>query len=233
MSMLFTDMNYRDYFHKFLVFEVDNLTDDLKDVLDINEDDCFILCSNYVDDSGLLMFAVLSVGNSVDNCKKGLDLDNALGIYSGFDLALFDAEVIEPDFRMISKAYGISKIYEHTNDELDEIRNETSLDFVRNPFFPDNLLIRYNTESFDNDFDIKITKIGDYIIEGVVEDNDLGDLNGGIVKAIPYSNMGERRLITVVANENITDEEMKILDDFLIELSKGIQSMSPKDLTKS
>ena len=50
MSMLFTDMNYRDYFHKFLVFEVDNLTDDLKDVLDINEDDCFILCSNYVDD---------------------------------------------------------------------------------------------------------------------------------------------------------------------------------------
>ena len=49
MSMLFTDMNYRDYFHKFLVFEVDNLTDDLKDVLDINEDDCFIFQKNNED----------------------------------------------------------------------------------------------------------------------------------------------------------------------------------------
>ena len=58
-------------------------------------------------------------------------------------------------------------------------------------------------------------------------------MNGGIVKAISYSNMGERRLITVVANDDISDEDMKILDDFLIELSKGINKLMPNDITKS
>lgn len=231
--MFYMDMNYRDYFHRYLVFEVDNLTDELKDKVDINEDDCFILCTNYVDNDGHLMFAVLGVGNSIDNCYKGLELDEELKVYSSFDLAYYDATLVNPNFRMIVKGNQIIEKYESSNEELDEIRNETSLDFVRNPFFPDNLIVKYNSGTIENDFDIKITKIGDYIIEGVVEASELNELNGGIVKAISYSNMGERRLITVVANDDISDEDMKILDDFLIELSKGINKLMPKDITKS
>ncbi|NLC97261.1 MAG: hypothetical protein GX675_06815 [Erysipelotrichaceae bacterium] len=231
--MLYTDMYYRDYFHKFLVFEVDNLTDDLKEVVDVTNEDCFMLTFNYVDNFGQLMFGVLSIGDRVDNCVKGLDIENPLAIYSGFDLSFFDASVIQPNFKMLTKGYNILEQYEYTNDDLDEIRSETSLDFVRNPFFPDNLLVQYANGSLENDFDIKVTKIGDYIIEGIVEADELNDLNGGLVKAIPYSNMGERRLITVVANEDISDEDMKMLDDFLIELSKGIKKLMPKDITKS
>ncbi len=231
--MFYMDMNYRDYFHKYLVFEVDNLTDELKDIVDVNDDDCFMLCSNYVNNEGQLMFAVLGVGNSLDNCNKGLDIDDELKVYSSFDLAYYDATIINPNFRMMVKGNMVIDKYENTSIEQEEIRNETSLDFVRNPFFPDNLIVKYNTEDLNNDFDIKVTKIGDYIIEGVVEASELNELNGGIVKAISYSNMGERRLITVVANDDISDEDMKILDDFLIELSKGINKLMPNDITKS
>ena len=231
--MFYMDMNYRDYFHKYLVFEVDNLTDELKDIVGVSDDDCFMLCSNYVNSDGQLMFAVLSVGNSVDSCYKGLDIDEELKVYSSFDLAYYDATLINLNFRMMVKGNLVIDKYEKTSIEQEEIRNETSLDFVRNPFFPDNLIVKYNTEDLNNDFDIKVTKIGDYIIEGVVEASELNELNGGIVKAISYSNMGERRLITVVANDDISDEDMKILDDFLIELSKGINKLMPNDITKS
>ena len=60
---------------------------------------------------------------------------------------------------MIVKGNQIIEKYESSNEELDEIRNETSLDFVRNPFFPDNLIVKYNSGTIENDFDIKITKI--------------------------------------------------------------------------
>ncbi len=224
--MRYTDLKYRDYFHKILAFEVDNLTDELKDVVDVDVDDCYILCSNFVDKNGELMFAVLSIGNRFDNCTKGLDIDKELKVYYGYELALFECKVVEPSLKAISKAFIITKRLENTNEELEEIRNEPSLDFIRNPFFPDSLTVKYNQNS---NFNIKVTKIGDWIIEGVLEDSEME----GIVKAIPYSTNGERRLITVVADEGISKEELKVLDDFLIELSKGIHGFESNGNKKS
>ncbi len=221
--MFYTDFRYRDYFHKILAFEVDNLTDDLKDIVDITDEDCYILCTNFIDANGELTFAVLSVGNSFDNITKGLEIDNELMTYKGIDLAFFECKIINPSIRAIAKGYNIIKKLENTNDVLEEIRNEHALDFVRNPFFPDKLQVKY---SEDTDLNINITKIGDWLIEGKLDD-------GGLVKAIPYSSGNERKLITIVTSNDISDVEEKALEDFLTEVSKGIFNITKTNERKS
>ncbi len=216
--MKYTELKYRDYYHKYIVFEVDNLTDEVKDMVSVSQEDSFMLCYSYVDNAGELMFAVLSIGKSYDDCTKGLELEEELDIYSGMLMSIFDCKVIKPNMKMISKAYNISKKLENISNELKEILEEDSLDFVRNPYFPGNLLVQQNL----NNFNIKITKIGDYIIDGVIEDG----INDGIVRAVPYSSNGERRLITIVADKSVSEFEINMIEKFLIELSKGINKNS-------
>ena len=73
MEKKYIGISLDEYLERYLVFEADFLTDDVKNVVDVANDDCYMLVYGYCGDKGRFKFMVLAIGNSIDNCTKGLD----------------------------------------------------------------------------------------------------------------------------------------------------------------
>lgn len=224
--MLYTDLAFRKYFHKYLVFEVDNFTDKVKDIVDVDIDDNYILCTNYIDKTGKLVFPVLSIGNDINDCNKGIEIDKPLYTVDSFIMANFNAYIIEPSIKQIEKAYKIIKENEIYDDFLSELRDEKGLDFVRNPYYPDRLLINnYNQSTFE----IRLDSYKDSILKGVIIDNYDNEINGSVVRVIPYSSLGEDRILTIIEKDDANIEELEKIDEFVSKLNKNINKFNIKN----
>ena len=79
--MRLEEYGFRDYYHSYMILEADSLTEQLKNVLPIRDEDCFVLCSCYVAENRRLTFNVLAVGDAADHCRRGLRRRAMLGLY--------------------------------------------------------------------------------------------------------------------------------------------------------
>ena len=136
--MKLREMGFRDYYHNYVVLEADALTEECSKAVSVKEQDCFLLCSSYINSSGSLRFNVLSIGQEWDQCHKGLHSEEMLGDFSPDQLAGMEARPVEPDDRMIEKNTAfLEENYRNVPERLMETRANSDIDEIRDDFFPD------------------------------------------------------------------------------------------------
>ena len=126
------EYRFTDYYHQFMTIEADDLTEELKDQIEIHDDDCFALCSSYCARDGLLEFNVLSVGSSWENCTNGLEKPEMLGVFSIDQVFDKTARIAEPTYEMIQKnTPWMERRDAGTDDDLLMTRRDPRLDGLR------------------------------------------------------------------------------------------------------
>lgn len=80
--MKVAELNFTVMYQKYITIEADDLTELLKDKIEVHQDDCYAVCSAYCTEDGMLMFNVLSIGNSWETCLRGMDDPEMLGFYT-------------------------------------------------------------------------------------------------------------------------------------------------------
>ena len=127
----------KDYLEKYLVFEVDFLTEDVKDKVDVAEDDCYMLCYGFCDEFGKLSFHVLAIGNDVENCTKGLEKATMLKAYDSSQMLNYPFVEIVPSRAAKEKCENFLNLKE-------PLSNDDSLHIARRmPFFDEFRDINY------------------------------------------------------------------------------------------
>ena len=58
--MKVAELNFTVMYQKYITIEADDLTELLKDKIEVHQDDCYAVCSAYCTEDGMLMFNVLS-----------------------------------------------------------------------------------------------------------------------------------------------------------------------------
>lgn len=137
--MRIIDLPFHQYYHAFLIIEADDLTERFRDVIDVHEDDCYVLASSYCDEAGAVLFNVLAIGNDWDQCKRGLRRKAMLGILDMDDVYDRECQIVkEPSAAMITKNARFLKDQENNVDpDVLCLRKDERLDPLRAPGFAD------------------------------------------------------------------------------------------------
>ncbi|NCB32329.1 MAG: hypothetical protein EOM64_00360 [Erysipelotrichia bacterium] len=223
--MIFTDLDFRDYYHCYAVFEADALTERLDGTVRIGIDDCFVLCSSYVAKNGQLTFNALSVGRSWEKCDRGLARKKMLGSYLPDELENINVRLIRPDERMIAKN---QKWIEHmeslTDPDLMETRMDARLDNVRDNCWPDHVKVGILMENGIHEYEMRILRFNGPFVEGRLIDlkkNEGSLRDDELVRALPYMISGEYRLLAVFVGDHLTNEQKTRYQQLIAEGSKA------------
>lgn len=209
--MRFTDLNFRDYYHQYLVIEADGLTEKLKPSIPIGTQDCFVLCSSYIDRSGALTFNVLSVGSSWKSCRRGLCRQFMLGSYRPEELLDLQVQLIQPDLQMASKNTSWCRQAEQwTDGELMATRQERRLDEVRDNFYPDCVRVGLLANQQIREYDMRVAGFNGPFVEGRL----IGH-GQELVRALPYDAGGSIRLLGVFVGEHLSRSQKRQLADLI------------------
>ncbi len=224
------EYRFTDYYHQYMTIEADDLTDLLKDQIEIHDDDCFALCSSYCARDGLLEFNVLSVGSSWENCTRGLDDEKMLGIFSIDQVIGREARIAESSLEMRQKNepwlerrdYGI-------DEDLLKTRLDPRLDGLRDVYYPDIVLTGIVADHVVHEYDMRITGVKGPFLTGTIEEEpeeDIGIHFDDPVWALPYLNNGECRLFALFAGENLSEDQKAARDRIIHEMGKAGISFS-------
>ncbi len=222
--MIFTDLDFRDYYHHYAVFEADALTERLADTVKIGIDDCFVLCSSYVADNGQLTFNALSVGRSWNSCTRGLSRKKMLGSYLPDELANIDVELIVPNEKMLNKNLNWLLENEHTSYDIMETRMDVRLDNVRDNCWPDHVKVGILMENGIHEYEMRTLRFNGPFVEGRLIDlkKNEGTLREDeLVRALPYMISGDYRLLAVFVGDHLTSEQRIRYQELIAEGSKA------------
>ena len=169
--MKFTEMNFREYYHQILAFEVDDLTDQFKEQVDVDYEDCFMACGNYVDERGNLKFYVLGIGPAFDDCHK-ICPQGVFREYFGDELSEYECKVVSMD----DEVEVFSQIYQDAREtgpsDLLETREIEMIDNLRHPFLPDYVsCVIYKDRKFEEKF-VALVRTDHVFLEGYDEDEE-------------------------------------------------------------
>ena len=218
--MIFSDMRFRDYFHKVLVFEVDDLTECFRDQVEVTIEDCFMACSNYINDEGDLVFFALSIGNSVDHCEKA--------VYKEFDAAIMDEYNAYPCdsyvLNQMASEYIMDK--EAENYTMVQLRKVEMLDDLRDPYKPDLVPVLFFTKKhMDEPHFVRLNGFKNNFLKGELVDEVSSDFpykTGDEVLVIPCLINNNRELVSmndssIEFGEKMIEDLVKLLDGITIE----------------
>lgn len=136
--MLITDYGFTEYYRKYVTFEADDLTEKCRGKISVETDDCYALCSCWIDEEGYLMFNVLSIGPTWETCTKGLEMDEMLAQFTVEEIAECPARIVIPDFAMIRKN---APFMQEKDRDIDEdtaaLREDERMDPLRDIYMPD------------------------------------------------------------------------------------------------
>ena len=137
--MRLSELGFQDLYHQYFIVEGDDLTERFSGQVRIREEDCFLLCSCYIEkSSGILMFNAMAVGSSWNRCRKGFSRSGMLGVFLPDEIMDCEARRIEPDFDMVAKNRSWQEAAEMGTDEDVMItRREPRLDPMRDISYPD------------------------------------------------------------------------------------------------
>lgn len=222
--MIFTDLNFRDYYHQYAVFEADALTERLGNSLRISEDDCFVLCSSFVARTGELMFNVLSVGEGWENCERGLARKQMLGSYIPLELADAEVKLIRPSRKMIQKNLNwINHVESWAGEDLLETRRDKRLDDIRDNCYPDHVKVGVVSDRGIHEYEMRVLGFNGPFIEGrliALKKNEGSLRDEELVRALPYMMDGEYRLLAVFVGDHLSQEQKKQFQDLVAEGNK-------------
>ena len=215
--MKVAELQFREYYHRYLVLEADVLTDKLKDTITVKEEDCYVLVTACAKPAEKITFPVLSLGSSFEHCRKGLRRNAMLGEYAIDEVLNLECRLIEPDLRMREKA---EKWLEAQESEIEEdiltARLDRRLDDVRDPYYPDIVRVGILTTGGMHVYRMEIQSFDGPFVLGKMVDKphpNLGIHYGDSLRALPYYMNGQNRLLMLFYGDHLSDEQQKVLDE--------------------
>ncbi len=201
------------YYKGFLTIEADDLTDSLKESIQVNEDDCYALCTAYCSSEGEILFAVMSIGSTWENCVRGIENPHMLGIWDMDQVAEKEARIVEPNPEMIQKKNQYIEAFEDTqDDEIEFLRSDERLDDIRNVYYPDIVTTIVRTEEGYAECDIALTKTeGPFLIGILCEEIPGHDLYEE-VKALPFYTDDGMHLFSLFVGEGLSKTEEELIN---------------------
>lgn len=219
--MILEEVGFTEIYHKYMVFEVDALTDICKDVVDVAIEDCFMLTTTFVDNTGELQFAVLAIGPNSNNCTKGLELLTPLKIISSFEMIDYEFEIVErPTFEMQVKGAEVFES-ENCSNELATVRRLKELDDSRDIHYPDVLTAQFLESGKFHDYLIESKEYNSKFIEGTLikePDHDIGFHKDEVVEVVPIVFNNRVQLVSVNATVKISEETFEMLREYVNDL---------------
>ncbi len=223
--MKISEFAFTEYYHQYITIEADDLTENLKDMIRVTEDDCYALCSSYLAQDGLLMFNVLSIGSSWERCTKGLRKNAMLGYFSIEEVCEKEARIVDPDARMIEKNKPfLEQMDEMFDDDLLKTRSDARLDSLRDLFYPDIVLAGIVSDSTLMEYDMCITGVKGPFLAGTLEqepETDIGIHLDAPMYALPYVYDGNCRLFVLFAGEDLSEDEQNAMNKIITEMDKA------------
>lgn len=205
-------LGFREYFHQYVVLEADALTEKMKPFVDVSEDDCYMLCSSFISREGILLFNVLSIGDAWDDCRKGLEKDAMLGVFTPGHLRSLNARRIRPNQQMqIKNEVFIETQERETPEGVRLTRQETSIDDLRDDFCPDILVAGINEQKGICEYAMQAEGFeGPFLIGRLLEEPRSGGYAiGELLYTLPYDVGEMTRLLTVFHGSHLSAEDEK------------------------
>lgn len=221
--MLITDYRFTDYYQQYLTFEADDLTERCRDQIDVNTDDCYALCSSWVNEDGELMFNVLAIGSDWATCTKGLDKPEMLAQFTLDDVRDCTARIAVADFDMITKNGPFIKQAEQgTDEELMRLRLDGRFDDIRDYQYPDIVQVLYVYEGQLLTCAMRMKESqGPFVIGEITDlpDEDT-DINfGEVTYTLPCIGPDGFGLVRVCGDDSMDSEEADDLQKMIAELT--------------
>ncbi|MBR3358697.1 MAG: hypothetical protein IKG46_12840 [Solobacterium sp.] len=217
--MKLNEYYFSEYYHQFLTIEADVLTDRFSDRIEVTEEDCYALCSGFVNEEGMAAFAVLSIGPSWEHCTKGLEQEDMLGFLTMEEVEEKEARLVEADLDMVEKNDLFLESAEPDVDEtLYDLRLNGILDGMRDILYPDVVPAQMLSWDGFETYAVELQGMQAQFVYGTVEESlDEGDTlaEGDTVWMVPASIEEDPALIIVYSGEHMTDEIMEQMQIFL------------------
>lgn len=221
--MIVSEYNFTEYYHKYVTIEADELTEQLNDIVKITEKDCYVLCSSYCDEEGLIHFNVLSVGHSWEHCTRGLKNKKMLGDFTIDEVLYKTMRIAEADRDMIEKNQPFLEMVDQNIDEdVLKSREDARLDEIRDVYYPDVVYAGMIHDLNMYEYPIRITGIkGPFLVGALLEEpkDAIGVHEGEPVYALPYLNDGVR-LFVLFAGEHLDAEQKKVMNQLIQETNE-------------
>lgn len=232
--MKLNEYYFSEYYHQFVTIEADVLTERFREQVEVTEEDCYALCSGFVNEEGMAAFAVLSIGPSWEHCTKGLELDAMLGILTMDEVEDKEARLVEADMDMVEKNDLFLESAEQDVDEtLFDLRLNGILDSLRDVWYPDVVPAQMiSCEGFET-YAVELQGMQEQFVYGTVEERlDEGNTlaEGDTVWMVPASIEEEAALIIVYSGDRMTDEILEQMKMFLDALPREEEPASGREL---
>lgn len=217
--MIFSEMHFRNYFHKVLVFEVDDLTECFRDQTDVTIEDCYMACSNYINEEGELVFFALAIGGRKDQCDKA--------VYKEFDAYMMDEYEAYPcdsfTLNEIAKEYIADK--EAENFTMYQLRKIEMIDELRYPYKPDLVPVCFFNNHMEEQHYVKLNGFKSNFLQGELVDEVSEDYpykTGDLVLVIPCMINNQMQLVSMNDSamefgEQIIEDLVKMFDSMVLE----------------
>ncbi|MCI5773908.1 MAG: hypothetical protein MR210_05030 [Erysipelotrichaceae bacterium] len=201
-----------EYLEKYLVFEVDFLTEDVKDQVNVQDDDCYMLCYGFCDEFGKFEFHVLAIGDRVDNCTKGLERPVMLKHYLASELLAYPFVEITPSEQAREKCerYLALKSPLSDDDSLHVARRMPFFDDFREVDYPD--IVHAQLLDLENSHSIRLqivdARMPGIVVAKAVEDDQANNVKKGDLYNIFPSFFDKEKIILAVKKENVVVSDM-------------------------
>ena len=222
--MILAEILFTEYYHKYVTLEVDNLTDLLKENINVTERDCYALCVPYCGRDGLLEFAVLSIGPSWERCTKGLKKKKMLGIYTMDQVANCEARIADPSYAMLDKSLAfLDEMEDGWSEDILETRKDARLDEIRDVFYPDVVYTGVIMKNYIVEYRMRITAIKGPFLYGALDEepeNDIGIHFGDPMWALPYVAHDGMHLFALFAGDELSEDQKAVREKIIQEMNR-------------
>lgn len=223
--MLLQEMEFQTYYHQYVAVEADDLTEELKDQIQVHDDDCFMLCTSCIDPDGELVFGVLGVGSSWQNCNRGMRRKRILGEIPAVLLADREIRTVQPDLNIIRRSQAwILSLEAGTDEDVMDSRTDSRLNSLRNFVFPDNVMTGILNRDRIREYEMKITGYNGPFLEGLLAeepDSPIGIHQNEMIRALPYQVEDSFRLLAIFLGNHLSAQDQKAMQDLIQEGNKS------------
>ena len=215
---------FTDYYHQYMTIEADALTDVCKETVQVREDDCYALCSAFVGWDGMASFRILAIGPSWEECTRGMELKEILGILTADQVMDCEARLVEPDYEMIEKnRFYLEADEKNCDDDLEETRHDSRLDDLRDPWYPDRVAVGIVSSQMLYEYAMQITGVKGPFLTGILDEEpseEIGVHMDDQIYALPYIGDGEFSLFALFAGSEMNEVQQEAIDKIISETNR-------------
>lgn len=216
--MRLNERYFNEYYERYIVLELDDLTEMCKAYVDVTQDDCYGLCAPKIHDDGIMYFEILAIGSTFDTCTKGLELDEILGEVQYEDVMECESWVVPTQQRYLEK---LDVTLLTTTEDQQELRLDARLDHLRDLQYPDTVYV-HTLHAHDERIPMELKRVhGPFLIVAMpYQDETLGIDQGEELYVLPFDLDGEMELMALFAKKQLTKESQEVIESLVLETDK-------------